>query len=220
MISTQIQALILEALHNSEDFRQSLRADMMAVRDRDPACNCLPDVFLYFKGFQALQTHRVAHYMYTNGRQVLAHYLQSQVSQNFQIDIHPNATIGRGVMMDHGTGIVVGETARIGNNCSILHHVTLGGSGRAGVDRHPKVGNGVLLGAGSSVLGNINIGDGCQIGAGTLVISDLPPHSVAVGVPAKIIGNFVDVTQQPSIGMNQMKGTSDFDDITFVSADI
>lgn len=222
MISTQIQSLILEALDNSPEFRQSLRADMMAVRDRDPACNFLPDVFLYFKGFHALQTHRVAHYMYKNGRQVLAHYLQSQVSQNFQIDIHPNATIGAGVMMDHGTGIVVGETATIGHNCSILHHVTLGGSGKRGVDRHPKVGNGVLLGAGASVLGNVKIGEGCQIGAGTLVISDLPPHCVAVGVPAKIIGSFVDVTEQPSIRMNQMTGTKDFDMriVTFESGGI
>lgn len=211
MISTQIQSLILEALDSSPDFRRSLRADMMAVRDRDPACNFLPDVFLYFKGFHALQTHRVAHFNYENGRQVLAHYLQSQVSQNFQIDIHPNATIGAGVMMDHGTGIVVGETARIGHNCSILHHVTLGGSGKRGVDRHPKIGNGVLLGAGATVLGNVNIGEGCQIGAGTLVISDLPSHSVAVGVPAKIIGSFVDVTEQPSVRMNQMTGTTDFD---------
>lgn len=211
MISTQIQALILEALENAPDFGRSLRADMMAVRDRDPACTALPDVFLYFKGFHALQTHRVAHYMYTNGRQVLAHYLQSQVSQNFQIDIHPNATLGSGIMLDHGTGIVVGETATIGHNCSILHHVTLGGSGKKGVDRHPKVGNGVLLGAGATVLGNVQIGDGCQVGAGTLVISDLDPHSVAVGVPAKIIGSFVDVTEQPSVGMDQMTGTRDFD---------
>lgn len=213
MISTQIQSLILEALDHSADFRKSLRADLMAVRDRDPACTCLPDVFLYFKGFHALQTHRVAHFMYKNGhRQVLAHYLQSQVSQNFQIDIHPNATLGSGIMLDHGTGIVIGETATVGHNCSILHHVTLGGSGKKGVDRHPKVGSGVLLGAGASVLGNIKIGEGCQIGAGTLVISDLPAHSVAVGVPAKIIGRFVDVTSQPSIDMNQMTGTRDFDE--------
>ena len=211
MISTQIQSLILEALDGSPEFRRSLRADMMAVRDRDPACTALPDVFLYFKGFHALQTHRVAHYMYKNGRQVLAHYLQSQVSQNFQIDIHPNATLGSGIMLDHGTGIVVGETATVGHNCSILHHVTLGGSGKKGVDRHPKVANGVLLGAGATVLGNVNIGDGCQVGAGTLVISDLDPHSVAVGVPAKVIGSFVDVTKQPSVGMNQMTGTKDFD---------
>lgn len=220
MISTQIQSLVLEALEESPDFRQSLRADMMAVRDRDPACNFLPDVFLYFKGFHALQTHRVAHYLYKHGRQVLAHYLQSQVSQNFQIDIHPNATVGSGVMMDHGTGIVVGETARIGHNCSILHHVTLGGSGKKGVDRHPKIGDGVLLGAGSSVLGNVKIGEGCQIGAGTLVISDLPPHSVAVGVPAKIIGSFVDVTEQPGIGMNQMTGDFNQSIVTFESAGI
>jgi serine O-acetyltransferase len=222
MISTQIQSLILEALDHSPKFRRSLRADMMAVRDRDPACNYLPDVFLYFKGFHALQTHRVAHHLYKHGRQVVAHYLQSQVSQTFQIDIHPNATIGSGVMMDHGTGIVVGETARIGHNCSILHHVTLGGSGKKGVDRHPKVGDGVLLGAGASVLGNVEIGDGCQVGAGTLVISDLPPHSVAVGVPAKIIGSFVDVTAQPGIKMNQMAGTGEFQEgiITFESSNI
>jgi serine O-acetyltransferase len=222
MMSTQVQSLIQEALENCPDFRRSLRADIMAVRDRDPACTCLPDVFLYFKGFHALQTHRVAHYMYKGGRQVLAHYLQSQVSQNFQIDIHPNATLGSGIMLDHGTGIVIGETAAVGHNCSILHHVTLGGSGKKGVDRHPKVGNGVLLGAGCSVLGNVKIGDGCQVGAGTLVISNLDPHSVAVGVPAKIIGSFVDVTEQPSLSMNQMTGTRDFDRtiVTFESGGI
>lgn len=141
-------------------------------------------------------------------------------------------------MLDHGTGIVIGETAHLGHNCSVLHHVTLGGSGRAGLDRHPKVGNGVLLGAGASVLvrankfssippgyqpliqystclscqGNIKIGDGCQVGAGTLVIEDLPPRSVAVGVPAKIIGRFVDVTAQPSINMNQQVGSNEAED--------
>jgi serine O-acetyltransferase len=104
MISTQLQALILEALENSPEFRKSLRADVMAVRDRDPACTCLPDAFLYFKGFAALQAYRVAHYLYRSGRQVLAHFLQSQVSQSFQIDIHPNATLGSGIMLDHGTG--------------------------------------------------------------------------------------------------------------------
>ena len=125
-------------------------------------------------------------------------------------------------MLDHGTGIVIGETATVGHNCSILHHVTLGGSGQKGVDRHPKVGNGVLLGAGATVLGNVKIGNGCQVGAGTLVIADLPPHSVAVGVPAKIIGSFIDVTEQPSIGMNQMTGTDDFDShiVTFESGGI
>ena len=215
MLSTQIMSLIREALDADPDFRRNLRADILAVRDRDPACNCLPDVFLYFKGFHALQTYRVSHYLWKSGRRVLAHYLQSQVSQNMQIDIHPNATLGSGIMLDHGTGIVIGETAHLGHNCSVLHHVTLGGSGKKGVDRHPKIGNGVLLGAGASVLGNINIGDGCQVGAGTLVIEDLPPRSVAVGVPAKIIGRFVDVTAQPSIGMNQLGSKESDEGISF-----
>jgi serine O-acetyltransferase len=204
MISTQIQSLILEALAEDPSIGRKLRADIMAVRDRDPACTCLPDVFLYFKGFHALQTYRVASVLWRADKRVLAHFLQSQMSQIFQIDIHPNAILGSGIMLDHGTGIVIGETARVGHNCSILHHVTLGGSGKKGVDRHPKVGEGVLLGAGASVLGNIQIGDGCQVGAGTLVITDLPPHCVAVGVPAKIIGSFVDESEQPSIEMNQM----------------
>ena len=209
MISTQVQSLILDALDKDSSIGRSIRADIMAVRDRDPACTCLPDVFLYFKGFHALQTYRVAHAIWKNDKQVLAHYLQSQMSQTFQIDIHPNATLGSGIMLDHGTGIVIGETSHLGHNCSILHHVTLGGSGKKGVDRHPKVGDGVLLGAGASVLGNIQIGDGCQVGAGGLVITDLPPHSVAVGVPVKIIGSFVDITQ-PSVEMNQMMNQTFF----------
>jgi len=204
MMSTQIMSLIMEALNHSPSFRRDLRVDIMAVRDRDPACTSLPDVFLHFKGFHALETHRVANFFFKTGRKTLAHYLQSQVSQNFQIDIHPNATLGNGVMLDHGTGIVIGETATVGDNCSILHHVTLGGSGKKGVDRHPKVGNGVLLGAGASVLGNIKIGDGCQVGAGTLVLQDLQPHTVAVGVPAKIIGTFQDEKAQPGQSMNQV----------------
>jgi serine O-acetyltransferase len=149
---------------------------------------------------------------------VLASYLQSQVSQIFQIDIHPNATLGSGIMLDHGTGIVIGETSTVGHNCSILHHVTLGGSGKKGVIRHPQVGDGVLLGAGATLLGPVTVGEGTQIGAGTLVIADLPAHCVAVGVPARIIGSFVDVTQQPSIGMNQM--LDDDDMVTFKMAGI
>ena len=204
MIGTQTMSLIKEALDSNPEVRRAVRADILAVWDRDPACRCLPDVFLYFKGFHALQTHRVANCLWNSGRPVLAHYLQSQASQSFQIDVHPNATLGYGIMLDHGTGIVIGETATVGHNCSILHHVTLGGSGKKGVDRHPTVGNGVLLGTGSCLLGNITVGDGCQVGAGTLVIGDLPPRSVAVGVPARIIGSFVDVSAQPAIGMNQL----------------
>jgi len=219
ILSTQMMSLIREALDADPDFRRNLRADILAVRDRDPACNFLPDVFLYFKGFHALQAYRVSHYLWKSERRVLASYMQSQVSQHFQIDIHPNATLGSGIMLDHGTGIVIGETAHVGHNCSILHHVTLGGSGKKGVDRHPKIGSGVLLGAGSSVLGNIKIGDGCQVGAGTLVIEDLPERSVAVGVPANIIGKFVDVTAQPSIGMNQLGSKEADEDIELFSMD-
>ena len=222
MIATQIMTLIKEALDASPTFRRSLRADILAVRDRDPACQHLPDVFLYFKGFHSLQSYRVANHLWNTGRTTLAHYLQSQVSQTFQIDIHPNATILEGVMLDHGTGIVIGETARVGHNCSILHHVTLGGSGKKGVDRHPTVGNGVLLGAGSSALGNIRIGDGCQVGAGTLVIDSLPDHSVAVGVPARVIGTFVDVATQPARDMNQLgsKESDEMIQLTFESEGI
>ena len=222
MIATQINDLMKEALGASVTFRRSLRADILAVRDRDPACLGLPDVFLYFKGFHSLQSYRVAKHLWKTGRTTLAHYLQSQVSQTFQIDIHPNATILDGVMLDHGTGIVIGETAQVGHNCSILHHVTLGGSGKKGVDRHPKVGNGVLLGAGCSALGNIRIGDGCQVGAGTLVIEDLPDHSVAVGVPARVIGTFVDVATQPARNMNQLgsKESDEMIQLTFESEGI
>lgn len=204
MDSIQIMNLVLEALQNSPTFRRSMRADLIAVRDRDPACTCLPDVFLHFKGFHALQSYRVAHHLWKTNRRTLAHYVQSQMSQNFQIDIHPNATIRSGIMLDHGTGIVIGETAHVGYNCSILHHVTLGGSGKRGVDRHPKVGNNVLLGAGATVLGNIEVGDGCQVGAGTLVIESLPQHSVAVGVPARVIGQYKEKDAQPSRTMNQI----------------
>ena len=160
--------------------------------------------------------------MWKSGRRVLAHYLQSQMSQVYQIDIHPNATLGSGIMLDHGTGIVIGETAVVGDNCSLLHHVTLGGSGKKNVDRHPKIGKGVLIGAGASVLGNVSIGDGVQIGAGTLVINDLPKNSVAVGVPAKIIGEFQssDDSMTPASTMIQL-GTNESDTlITFHSESI
>ncbi len=210
MDSIQIMNIIQDALMHSPTFGRYMRADMIAVRNRDPACTCLPDVFLHFKGFHALQAYRVSNYLWKNGRRTIAHYLQAQISQHFQIDIHPNATLKSGIMLDHGTGLVIGETASVGHNCSILHGVTLGGSGKRGVDRHPKVNDGVLLGAGATLLGNINIGEGCQVGAGTLVIDDLPPHSVAVGVPSKIIGSYKEKKAQPSQTMNQV-GSSESD---------
>lgn len=141
--------------------------------------------------------------------------LKNQVIQAFQIYIHPNATMGGGIMLDHGTGIAIGETAVVGHDCSILHHVTLGGSGKKGVDRHPKIGNGVLLGARATVLGNVKIGDGVKIGAGTLFIGNLPDHSIAVGVPAKVIELLKKADAQPSIGMNQVGSKECDEDMVF-----
>jgi len=188
MIATQIQAVIEEALDEDETFRASLRRDLRAVLERDPACRSMTEALLYFKGFQALQAHRAAHALWNRGRQPLARFVASQVNTVFHIDIHPAARIGSGMLIDHGTGIVIGETASLGDGCSILHHVTLGGSGKRDTQRHPQVGNGVLIGAGASLLGNIRVGNEVQIGACSLVLEDIPERCVAVGVPAKILG--------------------------------
>jgi serine O-acetyltransferase len=162
-------------------------ADMQAVLDRDPACLGFLQVLLFFKGFQAIQAYRIAHYLWHHGRRSLAYALQSRISQQFDVDIHPAAYIGRGVMMDHATGVVIGETAVIGDNVSMLHRVTIGGSGvNAGI-RHPTIGHGVLLGAGTTVLGPIHVGHSTKIGAGSVVVHDLPEKAVAVGVPARVI---------------------------------
>ena len=181
MISTQIQALFLEAFENSVAFRHSIRCDILAVMERDPAVKTAPDVSLYCKGFQALQAHRVSHWLWKSGRPTLALFLHSRANTVFQIDIHPGAQLGDGVFIDHGTGVVIGETAVVGDNVSMLHKVTLGGSGNKDVQRHPIVGNGVLLGAGATLLGNIRIGDGAHIGACSMVLEDIPAYIVAVG---------------------------------------
>ena len=162
-------------------------ADLRAVFERDPACKGFVQPFLHFKGFQALQTHRVSHWLWQSGREALAFYLQSRMSELFQVDIHPAATIGSGAFFDHGTGIVIGETAVIGENVSMLHGVTLGGTGAEQGDRHPKIGNGVLLGAGAKVLGNIKVGDFAKIASGSVVLKDVPAHCTAAGVPARLV---------------------------------
>eukprot|EP01040_Poterioochromonas_malhamensis_P000627 gene624-669_t len=187
MISTQLQALFLEASENSSSFRDSLRLDILAVKTRDPAVKSYTDIFLYFKGFHALQTHRVAHWLWKNNRQTLALFLHSRANAVFQIDIHPGARLGTGILIDHGTGVVIGETAIVGDNVSMLHKVTLGGTGLKTGRRHPTIGDGVLLGAGSTLLGPIKVGHGANIGASSMVIGDVPDSAVAVGVPAKII---------------------------------
>jgi serine O-acetyltransferase len=183
------------------------RADLAAVLDRDPACRRYVEPFLYFKGFHALQTYRFAHVLWHRGRKDFALYLQSQSSRVFGVDIHPAAHIGRGIMFDHATGIVIGETAVIGNDVSILHGVTLGGTGKDSGDRHPKVGDGVLIGAGASVLGNVHIGTGAKIGAGAVVLRDVPEGTTAVGNPAKEIGKKAAPQrrpdEQPGVTMEQ-----------------
>lgn len=161
--------------------------DLKAVFERDPACRGYVQPFLFFKGFLALQTHRVAHWLWQEGRVTLAFYMQSRMSELFQVDINPATRIGRGVFIDHGTGIVIGETAVIGDDVSMLQGVTLGGTGAERGDRHPKVGKGVLLGAGAKVLGNITIGDYAKIASGSVVLKPVPAGCTAAGVPARLV---------------------------------
>ncbi len=185
--ATQLAALFADAYAADAALVAAAHADLQAVLDRDPACTSYVQCVLFFKGFQALQSHRVAHHLYARGRVPLALALQSRVSEAFHVDIHPAARIGPGLLMDHATGVVIGETAVVGTNVSLLHHVTLGGTGATGGQRHPRVGDGVLIGAGVSVLGPLRIGDGAKVGAGSLVLNDIPDGCTAVGVPARVI---------------------------------
>jgi serine O-acetyltransferase len=185
LINQAFQSLL--AAH--QDIGAAFRADLAAVFDRDPACNRYLEPLLYFKGFHSLVTHRFAHALWHEGRRDFALFLQSQGSRTFAVDIHPAARFGQGIMLDHGTGFVVGETAVVGNNCSILHGVTLGGSGKETGDRHPKVGENVLIGAGAKILGNITVGEGSRIAAGSVVLNDVPAHVTVAGVPAKVVGS-------------------------------
>ncbi|MCC7253120.1 serine O-acetyltransferase [Hyphomicrobium sp.] len=166
----------------------AFRADLAAVIERDPATTRYLEPFLYFKGFHALVTYRFAHELWRQGRRDFALYLQSQASRMFAVDIHPAARLGKGLMLDHATGVVIGETATVGDNCSLLHAVTLGGSGKVTGDRHPKIGSGVLIGAGAKVLGNIHVGNCSRIAAGSVVLQDVPPHVTVAGVPARVVG--------------------------------
>ena len=178
------------------------RADIMAVYDRDPACHRFLQPLLFFKGFQAVQAYRVAHWLWTTGRQDLADFFQMRVSETFGVDIHPAARIGKGIMIDHAHSIVIGETAVVGDNVSMLHSVTLGCTGKEEEDRHPKIGEGVLIGAGAKVLGNIHIGHCSRIAAGSVVLHDVPPKTTVAGVPAKVVGEAGCAT--PSITMDQL----------------
>ncbi len=178
------------------------RADLMAVAKRDPASSRLIEPLLYFKGFHALEIYRIAHSLWKAGRKDLALYLQSLTSRILQLDIHPAAKIGKGIMFDHATGLVIGATAVIGDNCSLLHGVTLGGSGSEKGDRHPKIGRGVMIGAGAKILGNIKVGVCARIGAGCVVLQDVPARTTVAGVPARQIGT-TDPCEEPALTMDQ-----------------
>lgn len=186
--ATLIRQAFAEFVEANPAYREVLRADIGAVIDRDPACERVIEPVMYFKGFQAIQTHRLAHWLWKTGRRDFALYLQSLSSAVFQVDIHPAAPFGKGIFFDHATGIVVGETAALEDNVSILQGVTLGGTGKEDGDRHPKVRHGVLIGAGASILGNIEIGHCARIAAGSVVLKAVPPCTTVAGVPAKVIG--------------------------------
>jgi serine O-acetyltransferase len=191
-----------EAFASDPDLGQAARADLVAVYDRDPACHRFLQPILYFKGYQALQAYRVGHWLWQAGRNDLAYFVQMRVSEVFGVDIHPAATVGRGIMIDHAHSIVIGETAVVGDNVSMLHSVTLGGTGKEDGVRHPRIGNGVLIGAGAKVLGNIEIGHCSRIAAGSVVLQDVPPCSTVAGVPARVVGEAG--CAQPSVTMDHL----------------
>ncbi|MBL0729567.1 serine O-acetyltransferase [Piscinibacter sp. HJYY11] len=196
-----LRSVAQEALRAEPQIGQLTRADLAAIAARDPAAGSSVNPFLNHKGFHALQAHRIAHWYWGRQRKALAQCLQGRASEVFAVDIHPAAAVGGGVFIDHGTGVVIGETAVVGDNVSILQGVTLGGTGKETGDRHPKIGRGVLLSAGAKVLGNIRIGDGAKVGAGSVVLDDVPPHKTVVGVPARVVGT--PRVDQPALDMDQ-----------------
>lgn len=198
----RLDDLVRGAIADDPGILAAAVADLAAIRTRDPAADGCLTPFLHFKGYHALQWHRVGHWLWRAGRRDLAHFLQGRVTQVFAVDIHPAVPVGRGVFIDHGTGLVVGETAEIGNDVSILQEVTLGGTGKDRGDRHPKIRDGVLLSAGAKVLGNIVIGRRAKVGAGSVVLKDVPACATVVGVPARIVGWCKGVTV-PALAMDQ-----------------
>lgn len=183
-----IRDVINEALEAEPEILTSAALDIVAAYTRDPACEDLSTPFLFYKGFHALQAHRIAHWLWHKGRRTLAQFFQNQISVTLGVDMHPAARVGSGIMLDHATGIVVGETAVIEDDVSILHAVTLGGTGKESGDRHPKIRRGVLLAAGCKVIGNIEVGAGAKVGAGSVVLHDVPPGATVAGVPARVVG--------------------------------
>ena len=188
MPAIAVSEMFDEAYLLSPAIVEAAMQDIQAVVNRDPAVSSYLTVLIHFKGFQALQVHRLAHYLWHKGRTDLALFIQSRNSEAFSVDIHPAAKIGKGVMFDHATGIVIGETAVVEDNVSLLQGVTLGGTGNESGDRHPKVREGVMIGSGAKVLGNIEIGRGSKVGAGSVVLNNVKPCRTVAGVPAKVVG--------------------------------
>ena len=199
-----VREIVEEAYQKSPALVEAARADLVAVYERDPACHRLLQPILYFKGYQAMQAYRVGHFLWEQGHTDLAYFFQMRVSEIFGVDIHPAARIGKGIMIDHAHSIVIGETAVVGDNVSMLHSVTLGGTGKEEEDRHPKIGDGVLIGAGAKVLGNIKVGNCSRIAAGSVVLEEVPPCKTVAGIPARIVGEAG--CDQPSVSMNHMLG--------------
>ncbi|MGQ0633287.1 MAG: serine O-acetyltransferase [Planctomycetaceae bacterium] len=200
-LDAMVLETIIEQAFSTPEIGRAIRADLQAVRDRDPASRGFLTPFLYFKGFQALESYRVANWLWHQGRCLLATHLQNRISEVFGVDIHPAARLGAGILIDHGTSVVIGETAVVEDNVSLLHEVTLGGTGKEIGDRHPKVRRGVLIGAGAKVLGNVEIGEGAKIGAGSVVLDAVPAHRTVAGVPARIVGR--PEVEAPALEMDQ-----------------
>jgi len=196
-----IRDVISQAMLADASILAAAEIDVVATYARDPACEDVSTPFMFFKGFHALQAYRVAHWLWHEGRRTLARFLQNQISATLGVDIHPAARIGSGIMLDHATGIVIGETAVVEDDVSILHSVTLGGTGKTSGDRHPKIRRGVLLAAGAKIIGNIEVGTCAKVGAGSVVLDDVPPHTTVAGVPARVVATHVEY--QPSMDMDQ-----------------
>jgi len=196
-----LRELFFTAYTSDSSIMKSIECDLDAVKERDPACDDYLSPFLFFKGFQALSAYRVSHWLWGQDRKYLALYLQSLISVVYGVDVHPAAVIGKGILLDHATGFVAGETTVIEDDVSILHEVTLGGTGKERGDRHPKIRSGVLIGAGAKILGNVEVGQGARVGASSVVLADVPPHVSVAGVPSKILGEFED-DSTPSRGMD------------------
>lgn len=197
-----IQEVCHQAICDDGTIVEAVERDIRAVKTRDPACEYHSTPLLFFKGFQALQAWRIAHWLWLRGRRSLALYFQHQIAAVFDVDIHPGAVIGHGIMIDHATGVVIGETAVVGDDVSMLHGVTLGGSGCSAGRRHPRICNGVLIATGASIIGPIDIGEGAKIAAGSVVLESVPPHTTVAGVPARVVGR--PQSDAPALDMNQL----------------